>query len=54
MEHIVKDGLLSVVDKAAQSCGDCTLLLLVEGLEHYLTLRQRRDFQVSYFSHTSS
>jgi len=45
-EGIAKDELQSVVSQAAASCPGHTLALLVEGLEHYLTLRQRRDFQV--------
>jgi hypothetical protein len=47
VEGIAKDRLESVVSQAMGTCPDHTLALLVEGLEHYLTLRQRRDYQVA-------
>ena len=43
---VAKDELESVVAQAAGACPGHTLALLVEGLDHYLTLRQRREFQV--------
>ena len=46
VEGIAKDELESVVSHAAGACPGHTLALMVEGLDHYLTLRQRREFQV--------
>lgn len=46
MERIAEDELEGVVRQAGEACPGHTLALLVEGLEHYLTLRQRREFKV--------
>lgn len=43
---VSEDRLQSVIQQAALKCPECTLCLMVDGLEHYLTLRQRREFQV--------
>ena len=45
VERVSQDRLQSVVFQASQACPESTICLLVDGLEHYLTLRQRRDFQ---------
>ena len=48
-EFVVKvseDRLQAVVQHGALRCPECTLCLMIDGLEHYLTLRQRREFQV--------
>lgn len=49
---VAEDKLQSVIQLAAQKCPEYTVCLMIDGLEHYLTLRQRREFQV--FSRLSS
>ena len=41
-----KDGLEGLVGQAARGCPGCTLGILVEGLEHHLTSRTRREYNV--------
>lgn len=45
---VSKDGLQSVVQQAARGSPQSTLCLMIDSLEHYLTLRQRREFQVQF------
>ena len=44
--EVLKDELQLLVECAARVCPDCTLALLVEGLEHYLIQRTRREYKV--------
>lgn len=44
--RVSEDRLQSVVQQAALRCPECTLCFMIDGLEHYLTQRQRREFQV--------
>ena len=46
VQRVADDKLQSVIQQAALKCPDCTLCFIMDGLEHYLTLRQRREFQV--------
>lgn len=42
------DRLHSVIQQASERCPDATLGFLIEGLEHYLTQRERREFKVGW------
>ena len=46
VNDILRDRLASVLQIAVQKCPNCTLGIIVDGLEHYLVQRQRKDFQV--------
>ena len=47
MNLVAADRLESLLRQASHSCPQHTLGILIEGLEHHLNQRQRREFQVS-------